>query len=179
MSGHSKWSQIKHQKAITDHKRGQIFSKLLNAIAIAARLDPNPEYNPRLRTAIQKAKEANVPNENIDRAIARALESTKNLEEIFLEAYGPGGVAILIEVITDNKNQIIAEIKKILNTTHGKWAEPGSVRWAFEKENQSGDWQAKFKKNISEEDSLKLNQLISLLQDHSSVQKIFTDTEQF
>ena len=89
MAGHSRWAQIKHQKLITDRKRGQLFSKLLDAIVAAAKNEPDPKFNPRLRTAVDKARENNVPQENIERAIRRAHESAKGLEEIMLGAYGP------------------------------------------------------------------------------------------
>ncbi len=178
MSGHSKWSQIKHQKEITDKKRGATFSKLLKAISIAAKEDPNLQFNFRLRAAVQKAKDLNVPNDNIERAIKRAADQSATLEELILEAYGEGGVAILIEVITDNRNRTIAEIKNILKKTDGKWAETGSVRWAFE-ENKSSDnvWPTKFKKNLDTENITKLKNLVSALEDHDDVQNVFTNTE--
>lgn len=133
MSGHSHWAGIKHKKEIADQKRGKVFSKLLSAISVAAKPEPNPDFNPRLRTAVEKAKGAGVPSDNIERAVKRALESGQNLEELTFEAYGPGGVAILIEAVSDNRNRAVAEIKKILSDSGGKWAEAGSVRWAFDK----------------------------------------------
>src|SRR3989344_8073236 len=150
MSGHSKWKTIRHKKESADQKRGQIFSKLINAISIASRTESNPQFNARLRAAIEKAKENKVPQENIERAIKRASED-KNLEELVIEAYGPEGAAILIEAITDNKNRAIAEIRKILNDNNAKIAVQGSVRWVFESTADShGKWQAKFKQEISE-----------------------------
>src|SRR5579864_153859 len=111
MSGHSHWAGIKHKKEITDQKRGKVFSKLLAAISAAAKPEPNPEFNPRLRTAILKAKEASVPQENIEHAIKRAAEAGAALEELTFEAYGPGGVAIIIHAISDNRNRTVQEIK--------------------------------------------------------------------
>ena len=135
MSGHSKWSQIKHKKAITDARRSKIFSKLAAMISVAVRKGgKDPESNPSLRLAIEKAKEFNMPKENIERAIQRGsgeLAGAK-LEEITYEAYGPGGVGILIKTITDNKNRTAGEIKKILNENDGKLAESGSVSFQFE-----------------------------------------------
>ncbi len=135
MSGHSKWSQIKHKKAITDARRSKIFSKLAAMISIAVRKGgKDPESNPSLRLAIEKAKEFNMPKENIERAIQRGsgeLAGAK-LEEITYEAYGPGGIGILIKTITDNKNRTAGEIKKILNENDGKLAESGSVSFQFE-----------------------------------------------
>src|SRR3989344_706881 len=118
MSGHSHWAGIKHQKGAADAKRGQIFSKLLVAITAAARTEPNPAFNPRLRTAIQKAKENKVPAENIERAIQRAASAGEAVEEVLLEAYGPGGAALLIEAVTGNRNRTIPEVNKVLSD-HG------------------------------------------------------------
>ncbi len=177
MSGHSHFATIKHKKGLADQKRGQLFSKLLNVVSIAARTEPNPEFNPRLRTAVEKAKESKVPQENIERAIKRASED-KNLEELIVEAYGPEGTAILIEIITDSKNRTIAEVKKILDENSGKIAEPGSVRWAFEQiKTESGlGWQEKFKQPISTEAQEKLQKLIEELLEQNEVQEIYTNT---
>lgn len=174
MAGHSKWKQIQHQKEIADQKRGQLFSKLLNTITIAAKQDSNPEFNPRLRAAIDKAKQNNVPQENIERAIKRAKEKADSLEELTIEAYGPGGTAILAEAVTDNRNRTIAEIKKILSENGGKWAEAGSVRWAFSVE--SGSRIPKFKQQISPEDKIKLDALVKILENHDDIQKVYTNT---
>ena len=141
MSGHSHWAGIKHKKEITDQKRAKIFSKLLAAISAAAKTETNPDFNPRLRTAIATAKEASVPADNIERAIKKAAE-TKDLKELLFEAYGPGGSAILIEAMSDNSNRTVQEMKTILKERGGKWAESGSVRWAFEL--ADGEWKAKF-----------------------------------
>lgn len=154
-----------------------VFSKLLAAITAAARAEQNPDFNPRLRTAVQKAKEANVPSENIERAVKRAKESGGALEELTLEAYGPGGTALLIEAITDNKNRTIPEIKKILNAEGAKWAEPGSVRWAFSEASadKRGNWTAKFLQKLNKEDAEKLNVLVGALEDNDDVQKVYTN----
>ena len=110
----------------------KVFSKLLALISAAAKTEPNPNFNPRLRTAIATAKEMAVPQDNIERAIKKASEADNNLEELIFEAYGPGGIAILIEAVSDNKNRAVQEIKTILKDHNGKWAETGSVQWAFE-----------------------------------------------
>ncbi len=175
MSGHSHWAGIKHKKGATDQKRGVVFSKLLMAITIAAKLEPNPDFNPRLRTTIQKARENNVPAENIERAIKRAGEAGQNIEEAILEAYGPGGVALFIEATTDNTNRTVPEVKKILSDHGGKWAEPGSVRWAFE--SQGGELAAKFKQPISQEDRIALEKLIEAILEQNDVQKVHTNTD--
>jgi YebC/PmpR family DNA-binding regulatory protein len=136
MSGHSKWSQIKHKKAVTDVKKGKIFSKLARMISVAAREgsgDPNINY--KLRMIIDKAKAVNMPSDNVDRAIKKgtgALEGVK-MEEFTYEAYGPGGIALIIEGITDNKNRTLSEIKHLLSSQGGKFAETGSVSFLFQK----------------------------------------------
>ena len=179
MSGHSKWSQIKHRKDVTDQKRGQIFSKLLSAISIAARTDASPEFNSKLRVAIQKAKDANVPSDNIERALKRVGDTFQNLEELILEGYGPGGSAILIEAITSNRNRTVAEIKSVLTKNNGKWAEPGSVRWIFEKNLKDGEssWNPKFHRTLSEEDSTKLKKLIAALEENPDTQNAYTNSK--
>ena len=154
MSGHSHWKGIKNDKEVADKKRGKLFSKLLKAISIAAKTEPNPQFNPRLRTAVETARENNVPSDNIERAIKSASE-TKNLEEIIIGAYGPEGAAILIEAITDNKNRTIPEIKNILNENQAKFTEPESILWAFEKINLQ--WQAKLKQPASEKSKNKIS----------------------
>lgn len=177
MAGHSHWAGIKHKKGVADQKRGKLFSKLLKAISVAARKEPNPQFNPRLRTAIEKAKSSNVPLENIERAINRASEE-KNLEEIIIEAYGPAGAALIIEAVTDNSNRTINEIKNLLKDGGGKFAEPGSVRWAFETPSgETADWKAKFPQKIEDAEKEKLQKLISVLEEHEDVQKIFTNVQ--
>ncbi|MYA96599.1 MAG: YebC/PmpR family DNA-binding transcriptional regulator [Nitrospinae bacterium] len=136
MSGHSKWSTIKRKKGALDAKRGKIFTKLIKEITIAARLGGgDPDGNPRLRTAIQTAKGANMPQENITRAIAKGTGELEgvNYEECAYEGYGPNGVAILIAVLTDNRNRTGAEIRHILTKNNGTMAEPNAVAWNFEK----------------------------------------------
>lgn len=136
MSGHSKWAQIKHKKAATDAKKGQMFSKLSRMITVAAKeKGPDPAMNPKLRMTIEKARSLGMPKENIERAIKKATEKNNKelLEEIRYEAYGPGGAALLINCVTDSKNRTTAEIKHILSQYDGKLATPGSVEWLFEK----------------------------------------------
>jgi YebC/PmpR family DNA-binding regulatory protein len=174
MAGHSKWAQIKRKKEATDKKRAQIFSKLLRAISVAARNDPNPSYNPRLKSAIDKAKEMNVPLENIERAIKKSAE-VKDVENIIIEAYGPEGVALLIEGQTDNRNRTISEIKKILNDHEAKWADPGSVMWAFEK--TKDEYIPKFPQKISPQAEEKLLKLMEALDDHDDVTEIYTSAD--
>lgn len=136
MSGHSKWATIKRKKASADAARGKIFTKLIKEIAIAARDGGgDPAGNPRLRLAIQNAKANNMPAENIKRAIQRGTGELPGVsyEEVTYEAYGPAGIAILIECVTDNKNRLVAELRHALERNGGKLAEAGSVAWAFQK----------------------------------------------
>lgn len=135
MSGHSKWSTIKHKKALTDAKKGRIFSKISRMITVAVReKGPSPDTNLSLRLALEKAKEANMPAENIQRAIQKySADSGEQLEEVQFEGYGPGGVALVIEAITDSRNRTSQEIRHILSSGGGNMASPGSVLWMFEK----------------------------------------------
>ncbi len=136
MSGHSKWSTIKHKKAANDSKRGKLFSKLVKEISAAARLGGGDvDMNPRLRTAIATAKSSNVPSDNIEKAILRGTGELEgvSLEEVVYEGYGPGGVALMIEVITDNKNRAVAEIRHVLGKFDGRIGERGCVAWGFDK----------------------------------------------
>jgi YebC/PmpR family DNA-binding regulatory protein len=130
MAGHSHWAQVKHKKALVDAKRGQIISKLIRAITIAAREGNNPETNYKLRSAIERAKEFQVPLENIERAIKKGESREDNLEEIIFEAYLED-VQILIKAITDNKNRTLGDLRHLLNRFNGRLAEPGSVIWNF------------------------------------------------
>ncbi|MEA3337499.1 MAG: YebC/PmpR family DNA-binding transcriptional regulator [Chloroflexota bacterium] len=134
MSGHSKWSTIKRKKGVNDARRGAIFTKMAREIQVAARDGADPEFNFRLRLIVDKAKAANMPKDNIARAIRRGagLEKGAELEEITYEGYGPGGVALFLEVLTDNRNRAIAEIRYVLNRGNGTLGEGGSVSWQFE-----------------------------------------------
>ncbi len=135
MSGHSKWATIKHKKAATDAKRGSLFTKLIKEISVAARGGGNPDTNPRLRVAIERAKETSMPSDNIDRAIKKGTGQLEGItyEDITLEGYGPGGVAIYIEGVSDNKNRTTAEVRTIFTKKGGNMAGAGSVAWMFEK----------------------------------------------
>ncbi|SRR5579875_368721 len=134
MSGHSKWATIKHKKAATDARRGKIFTKLIRELTIAARVGGgDPNTNPRLRTAIAAAKNENMPNDNIERAIQRgtgALEG-ESLEEVMFEGYGPGGVGVLVQVVTSNRNRAVSEIRHLFSKNGGNLAETGAVGWMF------------------------------------------------
>jgi len=135
MSGHSKWSSIKHKKGATDAKRGKIFSKLIKEITVAARMGGgDPAANPRLRTAVQAAKNENMPKDNMERAIKKGTGELEGVdyEESVYEGYGPGGAAIYIESLTDNKNRAVADIRHILTKAGGNLGSNGCVAWMFE-----------------------------------------------
>jgi YebC/PmpR family DNA-binding regulatory protein len=137
MAGHSKWAGIKHKKAIVDARRGKLFTKLARAITVAAKEGGgDPEGNPALGLAIQKAKDASMPKDNIERAIAKGTGSGADvdaLENVMYEGYGPGGVALLIEAVTDNRNRTGADVRHLLSKGNGSLGEPGSVAYNFDK----------------------------------------------
>lgn len=136
MSGHSKWASIKHKKAAADSKRGKIFTRLIREIAVAARMGGgDPETNARLRKVISDAKAANMPNDNIKRAIQKGTGELEgaSYEEMTYEGYGPGGVAIFLEVVTDNKNRTVAELRHIFSKNAGNFGESGCVAWMFDR----------------------------------------------
>ena len=134
MSGHSKWATIKHKKAATDAKRGKIFTKIIRELTIAARTGgADPITNPRLRTAILSAKSENMPNDNIQRAIQRGTGTLEGetLDEVTFEGYGPGGVGVLVQVVTNNRNRIVSEVRHMFSKNGGNMAENGAVSWMF------------------------------------------------
>ena len=136
MAGHSKWAGIKHKKAIVDAQRGKLFSKIIRELTAAARLGGgNPEANPRLRLAVQKAREGNLPKDTVEKAIKRGTGDLPGVsyEETVMEGYGPGGVAILVEALTDNKNRTSAELRSLFARHSGNVAGAGSVSWLFHK----------------------------------------------
>jgi YebC/PmpR family DNA-binding regulatory protein len=137
MSGHSKWSSIKHKKGAADAKRGRLFTKLARAITVAARDGGgDPDSNPSLATAVQKARDASMPKDNIQRAIDRGSgvgTDADAIETVLFEGYGPGGAAILVEALTDNRNRTSADVRHAFTKHHGSLGEPGSVAWIFEK----------------------------------------------
>jgi YebC/PmpR family DNA-binding regulatory protein len=134
MSGHSKWATIKHKKAAADAKRGKIFTKFIREISIAARIGGgDPDSNPRLRAAIAAAKAENMPNDNIDRAVQRGTGQLEgeHYEEVMFEGYGPGGVGMLVEVVTTNRNRVVSDIRHLMSKHGGNMAESGAVGWMF------------------------------------------------
>ncbi len=167
MSGHSKWSTIKHKKGATDQKRGQLFSKLSKNITLAARNGSDQKSNSTLAGAIEQARAANMPKENIDRAIKKVSDkSAAQLQEIMVEAIGPGGVALKIKAITDNSNRTITEIRNILTGHHAKMVQPRSIDWMFHTPAE-----------ISPEDHAKLDSLFEALDDQDDVDDVASNLE--
>ena len=177
MSGHSKWAQIKYKKAATDAKKGKVFSKLSRIITLAAKeLGGDPKTNLKLATAIDDARKANMPSENIERAIKKATEKdSAELKEVVYEAYGPGGSAIIITAVTDNSNRTTNEIKHLFSEHGAKLGGQGSAMWAFDK--QGRDFSAKFPTTLSEQDTKQFEALLSALDDHDDVQEVYSNAE--
>ncbi|MDP2629496.1 MAG: YebC/PmpR family DNA-binding transcriptional regulator [Candidatus Harrisonbacteria bacterium] len=174
MSGHNKWSKIKHKKAATDTKKSKLFSKHIAAISVAARENADPTANPTLRAAIERAKADKVPMTNIENALNKSLQQ-KNLVDLIVEAYGPEGEAILILALTDSSNRTIAELKKLLSDLGAKFADPGSVLWAFEKGEEG--WRAKFPQSGSSASREKLDAIVSSLEEQRDVQAVYTNIQ--
>ncbi|MDP6387904.1 MAG: YebC/PmpR family DNA-binding transcriptional regulator [Candidatus Pacebacteria bacterium] len=172
MSGHSKWSKIKHKKALTDAKKSKVFSKLVRFIEVESKKAGGDVESPGVRLAIERARAANMPSNNINRAIAKGKEGGgANMENVLYEAYGPGGSAIIIEGLTDSRNRTAAEIKYLLNKHGTQLAAQGAAAWAFEKVDEK--WSPKTVVSISEEDGEKLMKLIEELEDHDDVQGVY------
>ena len=176
MSGHNKWSKIKHKKAATDAKRSKEFSKLARLIASESKRVGGDESSPSLRAVIDKARAVNMPKDNIERAVAKGKSGEgEALESITYELYGPAGVALLADIATDNRNRTAAEIKHLLSKMGYELAAPGSASWAFEK--QGVEWHPKTTTQISEADGEKLGVLIDALEEHDDVQSVVTNAE--
>lgn len=177
MSGHNKWSKIKNKKAVTDAQKSKIFSKLVRFITVESKKAKGDTNSPGLRTAIEKAKAENVPNDNIERAIKKGTgEDAGEMEQITYEAYGPGGCALIIEALTDNRNKAAQEIKHILTKNGYELAVPGSASWAFTK-NMDGSWSPNMTLPVSEEDGQKLSALVEELEENDEVQEVYTNAE--
>ena len=176
--GHSKWDKTKRQKAVTDAKTSKIFSKLVRFIATEAKLSGGKE-SPGLRAAIEKAKKVNMPSENIERAIKKASEPGANMEMNTYETYGPGGVAIIIETLTDSKNRTAQDIKHILSENNCELGAIGSSAWAFKKEitPEGIIWNPTTSVSPLNEDLELLEKLVDDLEDNDDVQDVYTNAE--
>lgn len=176
MSGHNKWSKIKNKKAGTDATKSKIFSKMARLISTASRQVKGDATSPVLRAVIDKAREYNMPTENIERAIKKGSEAkSEQLEAITYECYGPGGSALIIEALTENRNKAAQEVKFILSKHGFALAAPGSATWAFTRENN--EWIPKQTLPVSEEDNKILEKLIEELEDNDEVQEVYTNAE--
>lgn len=176
MSGHNKWSKIKHKKAATDAQKSKIFSKYSKLIALEAKKAHGDINSPGLKAVIDRAKKDNMPNDNIDRAVKKASDpDTAAMEELVYEAYGPSGVALVITGLTDNRNRVAAEIKHILSKNGASLAAQGAAAWSFTKEN--GEYNPSTTIPLSSDDLEKLSTLIEALEENDDVQGVFTNAE--
>lgn len=176
MSGHNKFSKIKRLKAKADAQKSAVFTKFAKLIQAEAKKAGGNMSSPGLKAAIDRAKEFNMPNESIDRAIKKAVGGNEaDMEAVTYEAYGPGGIAIIIEALTTNRNKAAAEIKHILSENGTSLASSGSATWAFERKN--GEWVPKTMMGVSEDDSPKLEKLIEDLENNEEVQDVYTNAE--
>ena len=176
MSGHNKWSKIKRQKEKTDGQKSKIFGKMVRLITVEAKKAHGDVNSPSLRSAIERAREANVPSENIEKAIKKFSTSDVEMELIIYEAYGPGGCAMVIEALTSNRNKAAQEIKFILSKHGFSLAGIGSASWAFTHESGK-EWVAQSTIPLSDEDSEKLGELVDELEENDEVQDVFTNAE--
>lgn len=176
MAGHNKWSKIKRKKAGTDAEKSKVFSKMARAIATASRQTNGDTNSPILRTAIEKAREFNMPLDNIERAVKKGSGAdAESMENITYEAYGPGGTALVIEALTSNRNKAAQEVKFILSKHGFALAAQGSATWAFKKEN--GEWIPNMTVPLSSDDEKILEALIEELEDNEEVQDVYTNAE--
>lgn len=173
MSGHNKWSKIKHKKAVTDAKKSKIFSKIVRLITVEAKKAGGDKESPGLRLAVEKAKKANMPSDNIERAVKKASESTEQMENVTYEAYGPGGVGIVIVGLTSNRNKAAAEIRHILSKNNASLGAQGSVTWGFTQE--GSEWKPNTTIDLSDEDLEKLSKLVDELEENDEVQEVYTN----
>ncbi|MBX4181440.1 YebC/PmpR family DNA-binding transcriptional regulator [Candidatus Parcubacteria bacterium] len=176
MSGHNKWSKIKHKKAGTDAAKSKIFSKMARLISTASRQVKGDTSSPILRAAIDKAREYNMPADNIERAVKKGSGSeSEAMDAITYEAYGPGGSALIIEALTSNRNKAAQEVKFILSKHGFALAAQGSASWAFTKE--AGEWKPNMTIPLSPDDEKILEALIEELEDNDEVQDVYTNAE--
>jgi len=176
MSGHNKWSKIKNKKAVTDAAKSKIFSKMAKLISTASKEAGGDTSSPVLRAAIEKARSYNMPASNIERAVKKGVsKDAERLESITYEAYGPSGSALVIEVLTDNRNRAAQEVKTILTKNGASLAAPGAATWAFSKD-ESG-WIPNTTISLSEKDGEALESLMIELEENDDVQDVFTNAE--
>lgn len=176
MSGHNKFSKIKHLKAKNDAQKSKQFGKLVRLITVEAKAAKGNLKSPGLIAAIEKARKENMPNDTIDRAVKKAFtDNSATMENIIYETYGPGGVAILISALTDNRNKAAQEIKHILSLNGFELASPGSAAWAFQKDHNG--WTATTTTELADSDIELLTKLVEDLENNDDVQEVFTNAE--
>ncbi len=176
MSGHNKWSKVKNKKAVTDAKKGKIYTKMAKLIAVEVKKANGDVNSPGVKAVVARAREYDVPNDNIERALKKGGDkNTAEMESIIYETYGPGGVAVMVEVLTDNRNKAAAEVKHIFSEHGSALAAPGSASWAFTK--GPDGYVPNMLTPLSEEDRTKLDELIEALEDNDEVQEVFTNAE--
>jgi YebC/PmpR family DNA-binding regulatory protein len=176
MAGHNKFSKIKHQKAKNDAQKSKVFGKLVRFITVEAKKAGGNLKSPGLALAIEKAKKENMPNDTIERAIKKAtVDNSAAMENVVYESYGPGGIAILIEALTDNRNKAAQEVKAILSRHGSELASQGSAAWAFTKTHEG--WVANTTMPLEDEDINKLTALVEDLEENDEVQNVFTNAE--
>lgn len=177
MSGHNKWSKIKRKKEVTDSQKSRVFTKLVRLIQVESKKTNGDINAPGLKTAIEKAKKENMPNDNIERAVKKGAGSEgSGMESITYEAYGPSGIGMIIETLTDSRNRTFAEIKHTLTKNNSSIAQIGAVKWAFEK-NNAGEWTPKTTIEATEEDLIKLEKLVDDLEENEDIQEVFVNVK--
>ena len=175
MSGHNKWSKIKHKKAAADSQKSKVFSKYAHLIAVESKRSAGDTNSPTLKSIIEKARSENMPIENIERAVARGAGlGSSAVEEAVYETYGPGGAAVIALALTDNRNRTAAEIKHLLSEYDTSLAAPGSAMWAFSK-NEDGGYIPNTTVTLSEDEKTKLEQLVSALEEHGDIETVYTN----
>lgn len=175
MSGHNKWSKIKHKKAATDAQKSKIFSKVVRLITLEAKTANGDINSPSLKAAIEKARSVNMPQANIDRAVKKGVSGdSAALDSVLYEAYGPGGSAVIIEGLTDNRNRTAAEIKHTLSKNNTQLAGAGAATWAFDK--VDGGWKPKTTLELGDKEKEQLERLIEKLDENDDVQEVYTNT---
>ena len=174
MAGHSKWAKLKHVKGKTDAQKAKLFSKLVRFITVEVKKSKGDKNAPGVRTAVEKARAANMPLDNIERALSKASCEGTEPEQVTYEAYGPGGCALVLEAYTDNRNRTVQELKHLLALHGGTLANPGAAVWAFQK-NAEGKLEAMMPIELSDEDAQKMAELSDALEEHDDINEIYTN----
>lgn len=174
MAGHSKWAKLKHVKGKTDAQKAKLFSKLVRFITVEVKKAKGDKNAPGVRPAVEKARAANMPLDNIERALSKASGDGAELEQVTYEAYGPGGCALVLEAYTDNRNRTVQELKHLLALHGGTLANPGAALWAFQK-NAEGKLEAMMPIELSDEDAQKMAELSDALEEHDDINEIYTN----